>query len=136
MDTLDINIALDPINDGAVMKETRLKRKDEGALIIATNGESRIVDAYEAQEILDKLNEIGHGEYMGNSDYIAMMNGDKIINFGTGKCFVGSAIVMKFDGRTLSMLVGDEFEKAAAEFRSRLITLVCEGQEFSAYELI
>ena len=101
MDTMEINIALDPINDGAVMKETRLKRKDEGALIIATNGESRIVDAYEAQEILDKLNEIGHGEYMGNSDYIAMMNGDKIINFGTGKCFVGSAIVMKFDGRTL-----------------------------------
>lgn len=136
MDTMEINIALDPINDGAVMKETRLKRKDEGALIIATNGESRIVDAYEAQEILDQLNEIGHGEYMGNSDYIAMMNGDKIINFGTGKCFVGSAIVMKFDGRTLSMLVGDEFEKAAAEFRSRLITLVCEGQEFSAYELI
>lgn len=136
MDTLDINIALDPINDGAVIKETRLKRKDEGALIIATNGEFRIVDAYEAQEILDKLNEIGHGEYMGNSDYIAMMNGDKIINFGTGKCFVGSAIVMKFDGRTLSMLVGDEFEKAATEFRSRLITLVCEGQEFSAYELI
>ena len=136
MDTMEINIALDPINDGAVIKETRLKRKDEGALIIATNGESRIVDAYEAQEILDKLNEIGHGEYMGNSDYIAMMNGDKIINFGTGKCFVGSAIVMKFDGRTLTMLVGDEFEKAAAEFRSRLITLVCEGQEFSAYELI
>lgn len=136
MDTMEINIALDPINDGAVIKETRLKRKDEGALIIATNGESRIVDAYEAQEILDKLNEIGHGEYIGNSDYIAMMNGDKIINFGTGKCFVGSAIVMKFDGRTLSMLVGDEFEKAAAEFRSRLITLVCEGQEFSAYELI
>ena len=135
MDTMEINIALDPINDGAVIKETRLKRKDEGALIIATNGESRIVDAYEAQDILDKLNEIGHGEYMGNSDYIAM-NGDKIINFGTGKCFVGSAIVMKFDGRTLSMLVGDEFEKAAAEFRSRLITLVCEGQEFSAYELI
>ena len=136
MDTMEINIALDPINDGAVMKETRLKRKDEGALIIATNRDSRIVDAYEAQDILDKLNEIGHGEYMGNSDYIAMMNGDKIINFGTGKCFVGSAIVMKFDGRTLSMLVGDEFEKAAAEFRSRLITLVCEGQEFSAYELI
>lgn len=55
METLDIKIALDPVNDGAVLKETKLKRKDEGALIIATNGESRIVDAYEAQEILDKL---------------------------------------------------------------------------------
>ena len=89
METLDIKIALDPVNDGAVLKETKLKRKDEGALIIATNGESRIVDAYEAQEILDKLNDIGHGEYMGDSDYIAMMNGDKIINIGTGKCFIG-----------------------------------------------
>ena len=29
-----------------------------------------------------------------------------------------------------------EFEKAATEFKSRLITIVCEGQEFSAYELI
>jgi len=43
---------------------------------------------------------------------------------------------MKFDGRALSMLVGDEFEKAAAEFKSRLITLVCDGQEFSALELL
>lgn len=60
METLDIKIALDPVNDGAVLKETKLKRKDEGALIIATNGESRIVDAYEAQEILNKLNDIGH----------------------------------------------------------------------------
>ena len=48
METLDIKIALDPVNDGAVLKETKLKRKDEGALIIATNGEFRIVDAYEA----------------------------------------------------------------------------------------
>lgn len=136
MDTLEIKISLDPINDGAVIKETKLKRKDEGALIIATNGESRIVDVYEAEKILDKLNSVGYGEYIGNTDYIAMMNGEKIINFGTGKCFVGSVIIMKFDGRSLSMLVGDEFEKAAAEFESRLITLVCEGQEFSAYELI
>ena len=73
---------------------------------------------------------------MGDSDYIAMMNGDKIINTGTGKCFIGSVIIMKFDGRALSMLVGDEFEKAAAEFKSRLITLVCDGQEFSALELL
>ena len=85
---------------------------------------------------MDKLNDIGHGEYMGDSDYIAMMKGEKIINIGTGKCFIGSVIIMKFDGRALSMLVGDEFEKAAAEFKSRLITLVCDGQEFSALELL
>lgn len=136
MDTLDIKIELDPLNDGAVLKELKIKRKDEGALIIATNGESRIVDVHEAQEILNKLNEVGHGEYMGNSDFLAMMNANKIINLSGGKCFIGSVIIMKYDGRGLAMLVGDEFERAAAEFKSRLITIVCEGQEFSAYELI
>lgn len=55
--------------------------------------------------------------------------------FGIGMG-LGSVIIMKFDGRALSMLVGDEFEKAAAEFKSRLITLVCDGQEFSALELL
>ena len=100
------------------------------------NGESRIVDVHEAQEILNKLNEVGHGEYMGNSDFLAMMNANKIINLSGGKCFIGSVIIMKYDGRGLAMLVGDEFERAAAQFKSRLITIVCEGQEFSAYELI
>ena len=52
METMEIRISLDPVNDGAVINKTKLKRKDEGALIIATNGESRIVDAYEAHEII------------------------------------------------------------------------------------
>lgn len=30
METLDIKIALDPVNDGAVLKETKLKRKVSG----------------------------------------------------------------------------------------------------------
>ena len=33
------------------------------------------------------------------------------------------------------MLTDEDFEKAAKEFESRLITLVGDGQEFSAYEL-
>ena len=33
------------------------------------------------------------------------------------------------------MLADDDFEKAIKEFEGRLITLVGDGQEFSAYEL-
>jgi len=133
---IEVKIALDPVNDGAEIKEIKLMRKDEGALIIGTNGESRIADAIEANSILDRLNSVGHGEYLGNSNYIAMFNGDRIINFGTGRCFIGSAIILKYEHEKLSLLVGEDFEEASKEFESRLITIVGDEQEFSALELI
>lgn len=34
---LDINIALDPVNDGAAFLSKKIIRKDEGSLVIATN---------------------------------------------------------------------------------------------------
>ena len=40
--TLNVTIKLDPVNDGAVWTENRFKKKEEGALIIGTNGKSRI----------------------------------------------------------------------------------------------
>ena len=43
---------------------------------------------------------------------------------------------MKYDGKGLGFLSGDEFDEAAKEFESRLITIVGDGQEFSAYELL
>ena len=42
MKTLNVTIELDPVNDGAVFVENRFKKKEEGALIIGTNGEKRI----------------------------------------------------------------------------------------------
>lgn len=136
MKTLNVTIELDPVNDGAVFAENRFKKKEEGALIIGTNGESRIADALETNSILDRLSEVGHGEYLGKSDYIAMFNGDKIINFGTGRCFIGSVIILKYAHEKLSLLEGEDFQEAAKEFESRLITIVGDGQEFSALELI
>ena len=53
MKTLNVTIELDPVNDGAVFAENRFKNKEEGALIIGTNGEKRIAGASEAQRILD-----------------------------------------------------------------------------------
>ncbi len=136
MKTLNVTIELDPINDGAVVTECSFQKKDEGALIIGTNGKRRIADVIETQQILNHLNDVGHGEYMGKTDYLMMINGNKVLNFGTGRCFIGSALIMKFDGKGLGFLTGEEFEEAAKEFESRLITIVGDGQEFSAYELL
>lgn len=136
MDKVNVTIKLDPVNDGAEIINAIFIRKDEGALIIATNGDKRIADASEAQRILDRLTDVGYGEYMGNTPYLIMCNGNKILNFGSGKCLIGTVIIMKFDGKGLSLLSGEEFDEAAKEFESRLIRIVGDGQEFSAYELL
>ena len=136
MNRLKVTIELDPVNDGAVFAESSFKKKEEGALIIGTNGEKRIAGVIETQKILDSLTAVGHGEYMGKTDYLMMINGNKVLKIGTGECFIGSALIMKYDGKGLGFLSGDEFDEAAKEFESRLITIVGDGQEFSAYELI
>ena len=74
--------------------------------------------------ILDMLSDVGHGEYMGKTDYLMMINGNKILKFGTGECFIGSALIMKYDGKGLGFLSGDEFDEAAKEFESRKVCLI------------
>ena len=132
----DINIALDPVNDGAAFLTKKIIRKDEGSLVIATNGESSILDCDDTSDVLDRLSEVSHGEYMGNTDFMVILNEKKILNVGGGKYFIGSALILKGGEGGLVTLTGDEYEKAAKEFESHLVTLVCDGQEFSAYELV
>ena len=136
MKRVNVTIELDPVNDGAGFAESGFKKKEEGSLIIGTNGEKRIAGVIETQKILDSLTAVGHGEYMGKTDYLMMINGNKVLKIGTGECFIGSALIMKYDGKGLGFLSGDEFDEAAKEFESRLITIVGDGQEFSAYELL
>ena len=137
MKSIEVNINLDPVNDGVVFRRTDIRKKDKGALIIATSGEYCISDEDEAHELLDKLSEKGVGEYIGNTPDLAVLNKDKIISVGYEKYFVGTAIIVKYDGKSSpSMLSEDEFDEAAKQFVSRLITLSCDGQEFLAYEIL
>ena len=55
MNRLKVTIELDPVNDGAVFAESSFKKKEEGALIIGTNGEKRIAGVIETQKILDSF---------------------------------------------------------------------------------
>ena len=135
MDTVHIQIALDPINDGAsfIPKETEVK--NEGALIIATNGDHKIINEIEAAELLEKLSGYSRSEFLGKTPYMLVMHEKKVIRIADGQFFVGSALVLKSDRNGVAMLSGDDYEKAKWEFASRIVTLVCNGQEFSAYEI-
>ncbi|MBR4579740.1 MAG: hypothetical protein IKO32_00720 [Lachnospiraceae bacterium] len=135
MKTIEVNIKLDPINDGAIINPNRIVRKVEGALVLATNGESKIISEDEAVEILDLLSGNTQGEYMGKTPYLAVFNGEKIFKIGSKHFFIGSALIVKNTKDGITMLADEDFEKATEEFESRLITLVGDGQEFSAYEL-
>lgn len=133
---LDIKIELDPINDGIAENENKIVRKDEGGLVIATNGDYRILDVDNVADILDDLWNLSYSESMGKSGFIVILNARKFIRVGGSRYFIGSALIMKEDEGGVTTLNGDDYEKAVKEFRSRLVTLVCDGQEFSAYELI
>ena len=104
--------------------------------MIATNGDYRILDVDNVSDLLDDLWNLSYSESMGKSGFIAIFNARKIIWVGGRRYFIGSALIMKEDEGGVTTLNGDDYEKAVKEFRSRLVTLVCDGQEFSAYELI
>ena len=65
MQTVDINIQLDPATDGIICSFEKVKPEDRNALIIGTNGNYRIVDEEEALSILSRMDGFGRSEYMG-----------------------------------------------------------------------
>ena len=139
MKTVEVQMDLDPVNDG--VKEVngeKLYVKEEKTLIISTDGRSRTAGFLETMEIANKLRENCHGEFLGKTPYIMLINGDKIIKLETGTFFVGTAMIMKDegDGRRMGSLRDEEIKQAEEEFKKRLVTLAGNGQEFPAYPLI
>lgn len=135
MKTIEISINLDPINDRIIFHDNDGTEHCKGGLVIATNGDYKVVSVKEVKGILDSLADDMEGSHLGNSPYIAIMNAKSIFNVESGNCFVGSALIMKRKNICLEPLEEDDFEEAKKEFISRLTTLVCGDQEFSALEI-
>ena len=132
---IEINISLDPINDGAkfIPKETEVK--SEGAIIIGTDANSKIISEAEALNLLEKLQGCSTCEFIGRTPYMAIMNDKKIITIGGKRYFVGSALVLKSNRNGISMLGTDDYERVRNAFSARLEVLVCNGQHFYGYEI-
>lgn len=135
MKGIEINIQLDPVEDGASWIPKDMKVKGEGALIIGTNGKNRIAEEDEALEILDRIATVCASDFMGNTPYLAIYNSNKVLHAGTGRYLVGSAIIVKGTCKGIAFLNEAEIEDAKKEFESRLVTLCGGGIQFSAYEL-
>ena len=135
MKVLEIDIKLDPVNDGARLIETKAIHKDEGALVIATNGKYRKVTPDEADDILDNLSGYPESEFMGSSPYILIVNKDKTFSYHGSKYFIGTALVMKGTRKGLSFLTEEDYDAAGKEFMNRLVDFVANGERYPAYEL-
>ena len=137
MKSVEVNISLDPVNDGASVINIKLKKKDVGSLIIATNGDRKKAGPAETFDILTKLQDVLYGDPMGNTPYFMIINAEKILHLETGAYFIGSALIMKDEGNGngIELLSGDDFDEAAKVFAGRLVTLTANGQDYSAYEL-
>ena len=133
---MKLDIKLDPVNDGAVVSEESIIRKGRGGLVISTTGEYRRVDGLDVLELMINLMDVWVIERIGTTPFFMLFNGDKVINTGDGDFFIGTVLIVKSDEDNIPRLLSsDDFGKAAKEFESRLVTVMCDGQAFSAYEL-
>lgn len=135
MKEIEINIQLDPVEDGAIVIPKQVVREDKGALIIGTNGEYRFAKEAEAYEILDRLSINCAADYMGMTDYMTIFNAKKVLNAGGSQFVVGSVMIIKGTERGIEFLNEAEVEEAKVEFESRLAVLCGSGIQFSAYEI-
>ncbi len=135
MKKLQLKIELDPVTDGATIISEDSLSKMEGALIIATTGEERVVDSEEANEILERLTGKSTCEYRGGTDYLLIYNRDKVVVAEDGRYFLGSAIIFKGTVRGIEMISGDDYSVASLEFNSRLITLKAGEEYFRAFPI-
>ena len=135
MKNIEINIALDPVNDGVNSCPANVKMKGRGALVIGTNGNYRFVDEEEAVEILDKLSGCCETDYIGKTNYLIVYNSKKVIKTFEGRLFVGSVLIVKGSHSGMEFISEEEVDTVINEFASRMATLCSGDMQFSAYEI-
>ena len=132
----EIKINLDPVTDGFVEAERQENEVSEHAFIIATNGDKRFADMDEVKEILKRLESKGASILIGNGKYMVIFNDDKTFEQMTGKFLVGSMLVMTIEDDVLSLIPDDELEVVMDLLENRMVTMVNDGERFSALEIL
>ena len=135
MQTVEICIQLDPAKDGINWIPNKVIPNNRHALIIGTNGKSRIIDEDEALVILDSMAGFGRSEYMGSTDFLVAFNASKVIRAGASEYIAGSVLILKSGKNGIAFMTDEEIEQARTEFVARIVTLCADGVSFSAYEI-
>lgn len=135
MKTIEIDIQLDPVKDGASWIPDKMTIQGRGALIIGTNGQYRFAGEEEAMELFDRLGTCSESAYMGKTNFLMVYNSKKVLSTGDSRFLVGSSMIVKGTRNGVEFMDESEIEAAKVEFESRLATLCGSGIQFSAYEI-
>ncbi len=134
MNNLEITIKLDPMNDGIKSMPKEIVSHDRHAVVIATNGDYRVLNQDEFDEMFSRFCPASQSEPLG--DYIMMYNAKQVLKVNSSRFFVGSALVIAQKGMNFAPSLTDEdIEHIRNEFASRIVTLSTGNEEFSAFEL-
>ena len=130
MKTIEVNISLNPVDDGVIITESEQEENTQGALIISTNGNERIASPDEVLEVLQRLSGA-----LAMGRYVVFYNEDRLIGSGPDKCLIGSVMIVKRHGGSYYLLESGEFKDAERAFLARLITINFGGQKYTALEV-
>ncbi len=132
----EIDIKLNPVTDGFVEENFQ----DEGggyyAFIIATNGEKRFADKHEAEEIIKALKGRVGVRLIGDAEYAVVFNKDKTFDTMAGRYFVGSMLVIRYDGEDFGLIPEEDLDYVVDLLEERMATMVDGEQRFSALEIV
>lgn len=131
---IEIKIDLDPVNDGIVSKGKNAQ--DDGAcLVIATNGDYKMIDANEAKNILDALGDDVKLYPFYKSTCVMAYNRRKVINIAGNEFLIGSVLIINPARKEITLNM-DDIEDVSKEFFSRLVDIKLGlNQTVTAYEL-
>ena len=132
MEQITIDIQLDPLKDGIKVPQTEASRTDAHAVILGTNGKIRQISMKEAEHILDQMENCGAGVDLGESDYIAVYNKDRVLKAEGEDYLVGSVLVFKRIGNFLKAIPDDEIGDLMEIAMAQIDTLKAGETSFSA----
>lgn len=129
---------LNPVSDGIVFVEDKNvgESGELNALVIATNGEMKIIGLQETNAALMGLDGREGSFSMGDDkEYVAFYNSDKIIDIGDERYFIGSVIVIKVCGYEIYSVEKEDVDKIAAAFEERLGILSNGNEKLTAIRI-
>ena len=132
MEQITIDIQLDPLKDGIKVPQTEASRTDAHTVILGTNGKIRQISMKEAEHILDQMENCGAGVDLGESDYIAVYNKDRVFKAEGEDYLVGSVLVFKRIGNFLKAIPDDEIGDLMEIAMAQIDTLKAGETSFSA----
>lgn len=132
MEQITIDIQLDPLKDGIKVPQTEASRTDAHAVILGTNGKIRQISMKEAEHILDQMENCGAGVDLGESDYIAVYNKDRVFKAEGEDYLVGSVLIFKRIGNFLKAIPDDEIGDLMEIAMAQIDTLKAGETSFSA----